>query len=180
MQAGKGVMIGALVAVLGLTACGERGTREEPRLMNLRSTHSGPDEFGILPPKPLEMPKDMAALPEPTPGAANLTDPTPLADAVVALGGRPGAGGGDGALVAAATRYGVGAGVRSELAAADLEIRRRNRPKLLERLFGTSVYNKAYEDTSVAQYDELERWRASGRRTPSAPPDPELYPDARR
>ena len=180
MQAAKGMVICALVALLGLTACGRRGSDEAPRLMNLRATHGGPDEFGILPPKPLEMPQDLKALPDPTPGAANRTDPTPLADAIVALGGRPGAGGGDGALVAAATRYGVGAGVREDLAAEDLEIRRRNRPKLLERWFGTSVYNKAYADTAVPQHEELERWRAAGRRTPSAPPDPNFYPDARR
>ncbi len=36
----------------------------------------GPDEFAILPTKPLEMPADVAALPPPTPGAANRADPS--------------------------------------------------------------------------------------------------------
>lgn len=179
MQAGRGVMICALIAGLVLSAC-SRGDEEAPRLMNLRSTHDGPDEFGILPPKPLEMPQDFTTLPEPEPGGANRSDPTPLDDAVAALGGRPGAGTADGALMSAAGRYGVSPTVREELAADDLQTRRQGRPKFLERLFGTSVYNKAYEGSAVRQYDELERWRAGDRRTPAAPPDPSLYPDARK
>jgi hypothetical protein len=43
--------------------------------MNLRSPHDGPDEFAILPTKPLEMP-GFQVLPEPQPGARNLVDPT--------------------------------------------------------------------------------------------------------
>jgi hypothetical protein len=76
-----------LALVLALAGCSKDGT---PELMNLRSSTSGPDEFGILPPKPLAMPEDVAVLPEPTPGGTNLTDQNPRADAIVALGGTPG------------------------------------------------------------------------------------------
>ena len=170
MRTARGVTGVALIAALALSACADRDT--EPRLMNLRSSTQGPDEFAIVPPKPLEMPADLASLPAPTPGGTNRTDQTPLDDAVAALGGRPGAGTSDAALAAATGRYGVSAGVRDELAAEDLAFRQRNRPKLLERMFGTSTYNRAYSREAVAQHGELERWRASGRRTPAAPPDP--------
>lgn len=167
MRAGRGIAAGALVAVLALSACG-RGGDDAPRLMNLSA--QGPDEFAILPSKPLEMPPDIAHLPPPTPGGRNLTDQTPLEDAVVALGGRPGAGGTDAALVGHAARHGVEPGVREVLAAEDLEIRRANRPRLLERLVGTNIYPRAYSRQTVEARPELERWRAAGRRTPAAPP----------
>lgn len=86
MRSSRVVLAIAGAAMLTLAGC---GSGDEPRLMNVRSTTQGPDEFGILPPKPLQMPTDLAALPPPTPGGANLTDPTPFSDAIVALGGRP-------------------------------------------------------------------------------------------
>ena len=89
MQAARGKAVIALLAVPGLSACGN-GT---PELMNLR-TADGPDEFGIVPPKPLEMPESLSDLPEPTLGGSNRTDRNPEADAVVALGGKPGSAGG--------------------------------------------------------------------------------------
>lgn len=170
MFAGKGVLAIAAIAMLTLTACGEG----EPRLMNLRATTDGPDEFGILPPKALQMPTDLSALPEPTLGGSNLTDPTPEADAVAALGGRirEGAGvpAGDGALVSHASRYGRTGSIRSELAEADLEFRRDNKGRILERIFNVNVYFKAYAEQSLDQQAELARWRARGVRTVSAPP----------
>jgi hypothetical protein len=165
--------LAALAAVLLLSACADRG--EVVSLKQLRSPHDGPDEFAIVPPRPLELPKDMTALPDPTPGGENRTDQRPLDAAVSALGGRPGAGGSDGALVAATTRFGIEPGVREALASEDERIRRRNKPRLLERIFSTNVYNRAYERQQVRQYPELERWRASGRRTPAAPPDPRYW-----
>ena len=49
------VLVLAGAALLTLSACG--GSDREPRLMNLRSSTNGPDEFSILPPKPLELPE---------------------------------------------------------------------------------------------------------------------------
>lgn len=167
-MAGKGVVLAMLAAGLLLSACGDR---ENPRLMNLRSPHDGPDEFAILPTKPLEMPKDFAALPDPTPGGPNLVDQAPLDDAVIALGGRPGAGGGDAALVAAAGRHGVSGGIRDQLAADDAQFRRGKRPRVLERLFGTSTYHRAYEGQALDADEELARWRKVDRRTPQATPE---------
>jgi hypothetical protein len=171
MRARAGLGAIALGAVLALAACGPRG---EPELMNIRSETAGPDEFGIVPPKPLEMPEDLAALPEPTPGGENRTDQRPLDDAIVALGGTPRAAGGipagDGGLYSHASRFGVEAGIRTTLAGEDLEWRRDNNGRILERLFNVNVYYKAYRDQSLDQHAELARWRKLGVRTPSAPP----------
>jgi hypothetical protein len=166
------VLAVAGTAMLVLSACSR--SDEVPNLMNIRSSTQGPDEFAILPPKPLQMPEDIAALPEPTPGGTNRTDPTPNADAVAALGGtlRPAGGlpASDGALYAHAARYGVTGGIRETLAAEDLEFRRRNDGRLLERIFNVNVYYRAYQDQSLDQQAELWRWRNAGARTPSAPP----------
>lgn len=159
----------ALVVAMGLSAC---GGGKEPNLINLRSDTNGPDEFGILPVKSLEMPEDVANLPEPTPNGSNLVDPTPIADAVAALGGKTGGGTSksDGALLSYAARKGVSGDIRGELASDDLKFRRKNNGLLLERLFKNTVYFKAYRRQSLNQQDELARWRAAGVATPSAPP----------
>lgn len=164
----KFLTLGAIV--LGLAACADR----DPSLMNLRATQDGPDEFAILPTKPLQEPKNYSDLPAPTPGQANLTDPTPKADAVAALGGNLGSGklrGGEGALVSAASRYGVSSNIREVLAANDLEWRKDNRGRVLERLFNVNVYYRAYEAMHLDQHRELERLRRKGLWTPAAPPE---------
>lgn len=178
MQARIGRSAIALAAVLMLAACGDKG---EPQLMNLRSATQGPDEFGILPTKALQMPADLAALPEPTPGGSNLTDPTPMADAVAALGGNPArvalAGAlpaADAGLVAHAGRFGTAGDIRSQLATEDVAYRRENDGRLLERIFDVNTYYRAYAPMSLDQQAELERWRRAGLRTPAAPPDPRL------
>jgi Protein of unknown function (DUF3035) len=169
MNAAGGKSVFALLAMLVLSACAS-GT---PQLMNLRSGE-GPDEFGIVPPKPLAMPESLAALPEPTPGGSNRSDRNAEEEAIVALGGKPGSAGGipagDSALFAQAGRFGVESGIRSTLAAEDLQWRRDNNGRVLERLFDVNVYYRAYRDQRLDQQAELERWRATGIRTPSAPP----------
>jgi hypothetical protein len=161
-----------LGAAVLLAACGGG----EPRMFNLTSDQRGPDEFRILPTRPLEMPASLADLPPPVPGGVNRVDRDPRAEAVAALGGNPaaltaaGAPAADGALLARATRFGVEPGVRDQLAAEDLEFRRRNRGRVLERLFGVTVYYRAYRPFALDRDAELERWRAAGARTPGAPP----------
>lgn len=172
MTAARVVLAVAGVALMSLAACG-KGDRE-PVLMNITSDTNGPDEFAILPPKALELPEDLAALPEPTLGGANRTDPDPHADAIVALGGDPSKAGGipagDSVLYASANRYGTEAGIRQTLASEDLEFRRKNNGRILERMFSVNVYFKAYRKMALDQHKELLRWRQAGVRTPSAPP----------
>ncbi len=164
----------AILAVVTATlgACSDKA----PQLMNLRSDGTGPDEFRILPTKPLQRPDNFTDLPVPTPGGSNLTDPTPYADAAEALGGSGAAAtssplrGSEAALVSYASRYGVAADIRRALAAEDLEWRRKHNGRLLERLFKVPVYFKAYKPMALDQYAELERLRKLGVWTPAAPP----------
>jgi len=169
-------MAGA-AALIALAGCGSK----EPILMHVRASGNGPDEFAILPPKPLAMPEDLVALPDPTPGSANRTDPTPFEDAIIALGGKPQAARGipaaDGALLAQAARFGTTAGIRETLAAEDLEYRRKHDGRLLERLFSVNVYFKAYLPMTLDQQAELARWRAAGAGNPSAPPAQAAVPN---
>ena len=166
--------IGAFVI---LTACS--GAEKDPNLLNIvQPASEGPDEFAILPAKPLEVPEGLTAqpLPLPTPGAANRADLTPDTDAMIALGGNPNAltrdASGDTALLRYTDRYGRDANIRPRLAAADLEFRRNNDGLVLERLFSVNVYFRAYEDFELDQYAELERLRRAGIRTSSVPPNP--------
>ena len=70
-----------LVGAVAVAGCSQKGLRD------IRKTGTGPDEFLVLPNKPLNEPADYSSLPEPTPGAGNIADPTPQADAIAALGG---------------------------------------------------------------------------------------------
>ncbi len=170
---GRAIM--TLLLCAGMVA-GCAGRDKVPKLMNLRKSQ-GPDEFSILPTKPLEAPKDYAALPPPTPGGSNLADPTPDADAVAALGGNPAAlhrSGIDGGVVSYASRYGVAPDIRQTLASADVKYRQKHPGRVLERLFGLNVYYRAYRPYQLDKYAELERLRRAGVKTPSVPPDPQL------
>lgn len=169
MRSGRVGITLVAAALVALAAC-ESGN---PKLMNVRSSTNGPDEFAIVPPKALQMPDTLAELPQPTPGGFNRTDVTPNEDAIVALGGRPGGAGipaGDGALIAYAARKGVTPNIRTLLAQEDLIYRTDNNGRVLERLFNVNVYFRAYEPYALNQHAELERWRAVGAGNPSAPP----------
>ncbi|NKX45549.1 DUF3035 domain-containing protein [Roseicyclus persicicus] len=155
-------------ATVALAACGSG----DPRLMNLRNTESGPDEFSVLPTEPIAIPADLRTLPPPTPGGTNRTDPDPEGDAIRALGGNPErATSQAGDIVGYASRFGTSPDIRGVLAAEDLEYRRDNNGRLLERLFGNNVYFRAYRSMWLDRYAELERLRRAGVRTPAAPPE---------
>ncbi|MEM7472798.1 MAG: DUF3035 domain-containing protein [Pseudomonadota bacterium] len=162
------ILVGIVLIALTVTACGRN---REPSLLNIKSNTEGPDEFAIQPNKPLSQPEDYASLPQPTPGGSNRADASPLADATIALGGDPNGGIRDGGLVNYVTRYGLIPGIREQLAKEDLQFRRDNDGRVLERLFNVNVYFEAYESQSLDQYRELERLRRLGVRTVSAPPE---------
>lgn len=171
-----GIRAVAILAVaVALTACTSRG---EP-LMNLKQDGAGPDEFGIVPNKPLETPKDLSFLPDPTLGGTNRVDQTPRRDAVAALGGRTGLldsdriQSGEQAIVSAASRFGVNPDIRRTLAAEDEAFREDVLILPLERLFKVNVYLKTYESQSLDEQRELLRLRALGIRTPTSPPPPD-------
>ncbi len=166
--------VAMLVLALALSACASKGLP----LMNLKQDGAGPDEFGIVPNKSLETPKDLSFLPDPTLGGSNRADQTPQRDAVAALGGRPGLMDsdriqpGEQAFITAASRFGVNPDIRRLLAAEDVAFREDALILPLERLFKVNVYLKAYEDQSLDEQRELLRLRQLGIRTPTSPPPP--------
>lgn len=170
----RGLLAGGVLALLA--GCGAP-SGEAPRLMNLGTAQRSPDEFAVLPTQPLVAPPDFHTLPTPVPGARNLVDPDPRADAARAMGGRPQAATGavpaqDAALLARAAAFGTDPAIREQLAAEDLQLRQRRRGRPLERLFRTNVYDQVYEDQALDRHAELARWRRAGARTPAAPPPP--------
>ena len=60
--------------------------------------------------------------------------------------------------------------IRETLAVEDLEYRRKNNGRVLERLFKVTVYYRAYAQQALDPQAELAHWRALGLPTPSAPP----------
>lgn len=165
-----------LILVVALSVVSGCSRNKEPRLLNIKSSTAGPDEFSILPNKPLEAPESFTALPAPTPGGANRVDVSPEADAIIALGGNPAAASRgiparDAGLVNHTGRNGRTADIRQQLAAEDLNFRRRKDGRVLERLFNVNVYFRAYRRQSLDKYAELERFRRAGVRTPAAPPN---------
>lgn len=164
----------AIVAMAGLSACGL--VRDDRPLHDLRTNSSEPEEFAIVPNKPLLDPESYNQLPAPTPGGANRTDQTPKADAVAALGGNParlapgqGVPAGDVALVNRASRFGRDPNVRGELAAADAEFRR-GKSIFNWKIVPEDRYNRAYRRQALDPYDWLRLYRRAGARTPTAPP----------
>ncbi|HKL69033.1 DUF3035 domain-containing protein [Salibaculum sp.] len=162
----------AILALTALAACGGGGG-----LRNLDAGGDGPDEFAINPSAPLEIPENLSRLPAPTTGVANRTDPDPAADAVIALGGNPGAtmvGGipaGDSALVTYATRNGVDPDIRATLAAEDQGFR--DRRSRFGGLFARGDrYFQAYSGQALDAHAALARFRNAGVAVPSAPPAP--------
>ena len=116
MRSARVVLAVVTASLLVLAAC---SSKTPPNLMNISSETDGPDEFAILPPKPLAMPESLTALPEPTPGGENRTDQHPMDDALVALGGKPNTTGkvaaADASLYNYANREGITPGIRQTL-----------------------------------------------------------------
>ena len=160
-----------LTMAVGVAGCSDKGLR------TVRSTGTGPDEFKVLPVKPLTAPKDYQVLPAPTPGGTNLVDLDPKADAVAALGGNPAAlnpngpvPASDGALVAQTSRYGVPANIRTALAESDEEFRKRKARSGRIRLFPVDRYEQVYRPQALEPFAQNEWFRNYGAATPTAPP----------
>ncbi|KIN75230.1 DUF3035 domain containing protein [Sulfitobacter noctilucae] len=154
---------------LVLSACANNGLRQ------VRSNSTGPDEFILQPTKPLEAPASYSALPPPTPGQANLTDRSAIAEGTATVGGRLDAADGpipasDGALVTHASRLGVAPGIRQELAETDAQFRKRKARFTQIRIVPVDRYEQAYRREALDADSEAARWRRAGARTPSSPP----------
>ncbi|MCR9113588.1 MAG: DUF3035 domain-containing protein [Rhodobacteraceae bacterium] len=169
--------LSVLILAMALPACGSRD--REVTLTRFKDTGAGPNEFTIMPGKPLQSPEDYAALPAPTPGGPNLTDQNPLADGVAALGGNPAAlnvgpvSARDTALVSHAGRFGVNPGIRQVLASEDVEVRRRYGRVNILNIGPNDDYNLAYRRQWLNSQAEAQRLRSLGIATPASPPPAE-------
>ena len=152
-----------------LSACATDG------LQQVTSNSRGPDEFMVDPKSELVIPDNLAELPAPTPGQANRADIDPEATMVASLGGRQGDASApipntDGALVTAASRFGVTPNIRQALAEEDAAFRAGQSRFTQFQLFPENLYNDVYSSQSLDQRAAAEAWRRAGARLPSYPP----------
>jgi hypothetical protein len=161
--------IALMLTTMTLGACANQG------LQQVTSSSRGPDEFIVAPAGQLSMPDNFAELPVPTPGQGNRTDLDATAEMITALGGRPGDAAApvpssDGALVTAASRFGVTPDIRQTLATEDANFRAGQSRFTQFQLFPENLYNKVYRSQSLDARATAEAWRRAGARLPSAPP----------
>ncbi|PVA09992.1 DUF3035 domain-containing protein [Pelagivirga sediminicola] len=165
-------IIALSIVILAVAACG----RGDGKLTRMRSTSNGPDEFSVLPTKPLQTPQSYNALPPPTPGGANLVDTNPTAEGIAALGGNPaatvpgGVSAGNAGLVNHAQRHGVTPAIRQELAVEDAQTRRSHGRVNIFNIGPMDDYTTAYKKQWLDAQSEKQRMQRSGVVTPSAPP----------
>lgn len=169
----------AAIAAGMLTGClpfGGGGDGETPNLLQFKNT-GRPDDLSTVTTKPLVFPDLNVGLREPAGSGKNLADRDASDEVIRTLGGTaperaeaPPAR--DRQLVAYARRYGHDPQIREKLEAADLEYRRRNDGRLLDRVFKVNVYNRVYAPLALDPYAELTRLRQANIRTPAAPPVP--------
>jgi hypothetical protein len=142
----------------------------------MKSDDKGPEEFTVLPVKPLQEPSDYKVLPAPNSAAGNLVDATPKADAIVALGGTPVIGAStkvpaaDSSLVRHTSRFGTTPDIRDVLAVEDAEIRKSRSRMLRFQLNQKDLYSKVYEKQILDAHAEIAKFRAAGVLTPAVPP----------
>ena len=158
---------GIFVIIFLLSAC----SSDDARLRDLYDVGTGPEEFAVLPSKPLTIPSNLNNLPVPDLAAGNLADPTPKLDLIEMLGGSidnsisiPEK---DKNLLKYVSRAGVDANIREELAEEDRKFLRRMGVLTSVKLFRVDRYNQIYRKMTLSAPKELERWRSLGVRTPS-------------
>ena len=167
IRAGRAIAGAALMLLpLAVGGCAEGGLAGSLRAAGIAGK---PDEFMVLPTRPLEMPQDLSALPPPTPGTVNRVDYRPHAEAIAGLTGRPGTPNASaGPLLA---RVGTGApGIRATLAAEDQVWRETHHGLLLERAFSRDQVALVYREMVLDAPAEFQRLRAIGVQVPAAPP----------
>ena len=158
---------GIFVIIFLLSAC----SSDDARLRDLYDVGTGPEEFAVLPSKPLTIPSNLKNLPVPDLAAGNLADPTPKHDLIEILGGSidnsisiPEK---DKNLLKYVSRAGVDSNIRQELAEEDQKFLRKMGVLTSVKLFRVDRYNQIYRKMTLSAPKELERWRSLGVRTPS-------------
>jgi hypothetical protein len=157
-----------VVAPLALSACASGGGLAGA--LRASGVTSTPDEFMVLPTRPLEMPENFTTLPPPTPGATNRVDYRPHVEAIAGLTGAPGAPGNADGTVLVAQSGARQPGIRQTLAVEDVEWRSTHRGLLIPRLIAKDEDAVTYQPMILDSGAEFERLRAAGVEQPAAPP----------
>ena len=175
MRAGRALAWAALRAG-ALRARRLRRGRARRQACARPASRGTPDEFMVLPTRPLEMPQNLAALPPPTPGAVNRVDYRPHTEAVAGLTGRPGPAGSGGARAGRRGRPArpgdphrssprrTWSGARPTTGGCSSAGSARDREALI------------YRPMVLDAPDAFEQQRARGRQVPAAPPAALLRP----
>ena len=158
----------ALVAAAPLAGC--KGGNTLAGGLRAAGVGGTPDEFMVLPTRPLEMPENLAALPPPAPGTANRVDYQPKAEAIAGLTGRSGAIATTNGAALVARAGPRDPTIRSELAAEDVTWRQTHHGLLIPRLIAKDKDRVTYEPMLLDAPAEFERLRAQGVQVPAAPP----------
>lgn len=168
----KSVLLVAFVA--SVSAC-DRGGGGNTVLSNLRQSSIAPDEFLVVPQKPLETPDNLASLPLPAPGQTNRVSIDFEENLLKALGGRgqssarvPAS---ETALVnAARSQFGTTENIREILQAEDQEFREARRDRIA-RLARERRAGSIYDFMLLDPLAEVERLREMGVKAPAVPPN---------
>ena len=149
----------AMVALLGLAGCEDNSLRSQLGLL-----HQGPDQFAVLPNRPIEVP-DHDDLPPPEPGAASPIAPDPLGEVKLALGSVAAAplsepSDGERTVMAMLGPLPVEDGIREMLAAEHEEMLDEDTP-LVHKIFG--IEQRRYRRANALDAsEELDRLRGAG------------------
>jgi len=162
-----------LSVALGLSGCAQDGNNGRP-LLNLRQSAIAPDEFLVVPQKPLETPSNLSSLPVPDPGAESRAAIDFERNLMRALGGRTSGASGipasDVAIVnAARSSFGATDNIRALVRAEDQAFREA-RSGRIERLAKKRLAATIYDPMLLDPKAELARLKALGVKTPAVLP----------
>ncbi len=161
-----------LAMIASLSACSRDGSARNA-LAGLRQSAIAPDEFLVVPQKPLETPSNLSTLPTPAPGQANRVTIDFEQNLLQALGGR-GAGSGrvtssEAAFIKAARgSVGVTENIRDVLRAEDLAFREAHKGQI-ERLARQREAASVYDVMLLDPLAEVRRLRSLGIKAPTVP-----------
>jgi len=176
----RSCQLAASVALLALLASCSGRDSGAPDLARYHSK-GAPDEFAVVVYNRILVPDRTEELPPP--GAVRTRvrqNPEALADR--ALGGRPAAPRDnqtpptDRGLLNHMAALGMQDDIRQIVAREDLEVRRANPGRFLERAFRTNIYYRAYEGMTLDPTAETERLSGLGYRVLPPPADPSSIP----
>ena len=163
-----------LAAAVMLGAC----SGQEDTTPDLSRYHSKgvPDEFAVVVYERINIPERSGELMAPGVQGTRVLQ-NPGTDADRALGGRVASRrdgqspSGDSPLLAHMSSLGSRGDIRQLVASEDLEHRRANPGRYLEKVFGSNIYYRAYEDMTLDAYEETRRLTERGYRVLPAPPE---------